>query len=73
MTQVAARLWVDEGVLSGQCAACGAYLEQVAGADEALARRSFDRAHPVVPDAPHAAEVPVGWGWPLSGPGALSQ
>ena len=73
MTQVAARLWVDEGVLSGQRAACGAYLEQVAGADEALARRSFDRAHPVVSDAPHTAEVPVGWFWPLSGPGALSQ
>ncbi len=62
----------DEGVLSGQCAACGTYLEQVDGADEALAPRSFDRAHPLAGNALHTAEVPVGWSWPLSGPGALS-
>ena len=72
MTQAAARVWLDEGVLSGQCT-CGAYLEQVAGTDETLARSSFDRAHPVAGDAPHTAEVPAGWYWPLSGPGALSQ
>ena len=73
MTHAAPRLWVDEGVLSGQCAACGTYLEQVAGSDEALARRSFRQSHPVFADAPHTAEVPAGWCWPLSGPGALSQ
>jgi hypothetical protein len=72
MTQAAPRIWLDEGVLSGQCT-CGAYLEQVTGADEALARLSFDRAHPAAGDAPHATEVPVGWCRPLSGPGALSQ
>ena len=36
MTQVVPRLWVEEGVLSGQCA-CGAYLEQLDGTDGALA------------------------------------
>ena len=73
MTQGGPRLWIDEGLRCGECAACGAYLEQAVGADEALARRSFDRAHPVLPDAPHVPAVPVGWCWPLSGPGALSQ
>ncbi len=73
MTQVAPRPWVDEGVLSGQCATCGLYLEQVAGADEALARQSFDRAHPLGADAGHTAAVPLGWWWLLCGPGALSQ
>ena len=73
MTQAAPRLWVDEGVLSGQCPSCGAYLEQLADADEASARRSFDQAHPLASGAPHAGGVPVGWCWPLSGPGALSQ
>jgi hypothetical protein len=45
MTEAAPRIWLDEGVLSGQCT-CGAYLEQVTGADEALPLLSFDRAHP---------------------------
>jgi hypothetical protein len=72
MRQAAPRIWLDEGVLSGQCT-CGVYLEQVTGADEALARLSFDRAHPAAGDALHATEVPVGWCRPLSGPGALSQ
>ena len=72
MTQAAPRIWLDEGVLSGQCT-CGAYLEQVDGADEELARLTFDRAHPVAGRAPHTTEVPAGWCWPLSGPGALSQ
>lgn len=73
MRQAAPRLWVNEGVLSGQCAGCGAYLEQLVGVDEAVARRSFDQAHPLVGDTLHAADVPAGWCWPLSGPGALSQ
>ena len=68
----AARIWLDEGVLSGQCP-CGAYLEQVEGTDEALARSNFDRAHPVATGVPHTTAVPAGWSWPLSGPGALSQ
>ena len=72
MTQAAPRIWLDEGVLSGQCT-CGAYLEQVAGTDEVLARLSLDRAHPATGDARHTDEVPAGWYRPLSGPGALSQ
>ena len=72
MTQAAPRIWLDEGVLSGKCA-CGAYLEQLAGADEGLARLSFDQAHPDRGNTPHSTDVPVGWCWPLSGRGALSQ
>ena len=73
MTHTAPRLWVDEGVLSGQCPSCGAYLEQLADADEALARHGFDQAHPLTSGTPHPGGVPDGWCWPLSGPGALSQ
>ena len=54
MTQVVPRLWVEEGVLSGQCA-CGAYLEQLDGIDEALVRRSFDVGHPVVGEGRRSA------------------
>ena len=64
--------WLQEGVLSGQCASCGAYLEQVDGADDVLARRSLRQAHPVAYHGPHAVEVPAGWLWQLSGPGAFS-
>ena len=73
MTQLAAatvRVWVDEGVPSGQCFACGVYAEQASGDRDDGA---FLRAHPAGLDRPHAPGVPAGWVVPLSGPGALSQ
>jgi hypothetical protein len=73
------RLWVDEGVLGGQCLRCGVYLEQVddhVEPDEAgvgTASHAFLAVHPDQAGLPHLDRVPTGWVRPLSGPGALSQ
>jgi hypothetical protein len=73
------RLWVDEGVLGGQCLRCRVYLEQVdadvAQVDGAVvaAVQAFLAVHPDQAGLPHQDRLSVGWVRPLSGPSELSQ